>query len=141
MGNTLTQRGPREAEIQRAILDLLAATRVFAIRFNTLKLRDGRGIPIVSHSAGNGLADIEAFPVIPLCPTCARPSFMCTSADKPRVVWAPVILWIEVKRPGRRQTVEQISFEQRVKAEGHHYIVASSVDDVLAWLRKYGAKR
>lgn len=139
MGNTKTERGLTENGIQRSILDLLAAERVFAIRFNTGAFRDKRGVPVMLHSGGRGLADIQAFPVIRFCAICQRPLCEC---DNPGMsVKSPAVLWIEVKRPGGKQSPEQIGFEQRVKNEGHFYIVVTNPEDVLNWLRKYGAKK
>lgn len=39
-------------------------------------------------------------------------------------------VWIEVKTPKGRQSVDQVAFEQDVKQHGGAYIVARSVDDV-----------
>lgn len=99
-----------EAAVQRAILDLLAAEHVFAIRLNTGAFRNAPGRLIFMHSGGAGVADIVAFP-------------------RGRV------LWIEAKAPGGRQTPEQASFQQRVEQEGHAYLIARSSDEVLAYLR------
>src|SRR5437660_55122 len=52
-----------EAETQRAILELLAAYRVYAFRLNTAAIKtEGRFFR--AHSAGAGAADIFALPVI-----------------------------------------------------------------------------
>jgi hypothetical protein len=107
----MCKRQPKpEAGVQRAILDLLAAERIFAIRLNTGAFRNAQGRPIFMHSAGAGVADIVAFP-------------------------SGRVLWVEAKAPAGRQTPKQVSFQQRVESEGHAYIVARSSDDVLAYLR------
>ena len=106
------RRQPKpEAAVQCAILDLLAAEHVFAIRLNTGAFRNAQGRLIFVHSGGAGVADIVAFP-------------------RGRV------LWIEAKAPAGRQTPQQASFQQRVEGEGHGYIVARSSDDVLRWLKR-----
>ncbi len=47
-------------------------------------------------------------------------------------------LGIEVKRPGEKQTNEQIAWEAMVKRRGGLYILAFSVEDVRAALRQEG---
>lgn len=109
---------PSEQEIQRSILELLRLERVYAIRLNTGRawINDR---PIDFHSGGKGVADIVAF--IPSMREHEPP--------------APRVLWIEVKSPKGRQTMEQASFEAHVKSLGMFYIVARGLEDVLAWLR------
>lgn len=107
----MRKRAKPEAGVQRAILDLLAAEHVFAIRLNTGAFRNANGRPIFMHSGGAGVADIVAFP-------------------RGRV------LWVEAKAPSGRQTPEQASFQQRVEREGHAYIVARSSDEILRWLKE-----
>jgi len=116
----------KEHQIQNAILDLLAAEHLFAMRINTsghvIREANGQRRFLRSHSGGAGVADIVVF--IPLH------GGAYTS-----------VLWVEVKRPGEKQTPEQASFEERVLAENHYYLVAHSSDEVLDWLRHYGVKR
>lgn len=47
----------------------------------------------------------------------------------------PVWLWLEIKKPGEKQTPEQIQFQNNVEGRGMTYIVARSMDDVLSTLR------
>jgi len=106
---------PTEAEIQKAILEGLAALQIFAGRLNTgAGFINGR--PIQHHSFGKGTADILAFPVIRI----------------------PVVLWIECKTVNGKTSAVQDSFAAKVKAAGHEYLVARSWDDVEEWLRKRG---
>jgi hypothetical protein len=110
----------KESDILRAILDLLAAEGVFAIRLNT-GCGWANGRPIQHHSGGAGTADILAFPRWLRLPHGASIS--------------PSVLWIEVKSATGKQGPEQISFQRRVEEEYHYYLVARSVDDVRKWLK------
>lgn len=105
----------RESDVQKAIMELLAAERVLAIRLNTAAFRVGKRV-IHTHSGGAGVADILAFPQRRNCEL-------------------PEIWWIECKSPDGRQTPEQVNFEGLVTGHGHRYIVARSADDVLKELR------
>jgi hypothetical protein len=111
----------KESQIQKAITDLLAAEHIHFLRLNTGGGLDSRGVPVRSHSGGKGVADILA--ILP-------------SADDSRL---KRILWIEVKRPGNKQSFEQTCFQQHVEELGEYYLLAYSLDDVLSWLRKYEA--
>src|SRR5271165_2992366 len=108
-----------ERDIQCAIMHLLAAEHIFAIRLNTLALVD-RGRIVRSHSGGAGVADIIAFPF------CFKQT--------------PSILWIEVKSATGKQSPEQKNFQLHVEEQMHNYLLARSPDEVLAWLRAHRAK-
>ena len=102
----------KESDIQRAILDYLAAKRVFAIRMNSGAMfgkHKGKGWAV--RFGMKGMADILAFPYVDfhILPT-----------------------WIEVKMPLASPSAEQCAFGVMVEAEGHRYILARSVDDVMA---------
>ena len=102
----------KESEIQRAILDLLTAKRVLAFRMNTGAMSgEHMGKTWFMRFGSPGMADIVTFP-----------RFM----HKP--------LWIEVKTAKGKQSELQKSFQLLVEEHGHRYIVARSVDDVLAVL-------
>lgn len=102
-----------EGETQRAILDLLAAMRIFAGRLNTgAGFINGR--PVLHHTFGKGCADILA-----LYPD--------------RGLFMP--LWIECKAAKGKQSPEQRSFEEHVLNLGHWYLVARSVEDVREFLK------
>jgi hypothetical protein len=101
----------KESEIQRSILDLLAAKRVLAFRMNTGAMSgEHMGKTWFMRFGSPGMADVLAFP-----PNCYP-------------------LWIEVKTAKGKQSELQRSFQILVEEHGHHYIVARSVDDVLAVL-------
>jgi len=110
-----------ESETQKAILDYLAARKIFALRLNTGTFQNGKRF-IRAHSAGAGAADILAFPVR-----------VQRNAIHP--------LWIEVKSAKGKQSAEQKSFQQKVLSEGHLYCLARSVEDVELILEKLGASR
>lgn len=108
----------KEADIQSVILDWLAAKRIYALRLNTgAGWRNGR--PIKAHSGGAGVADILAF-------------IRVTVGMSLGIAEISVPLWIEVKSDHRGvQSPEQMSFEARVRSEGHEYIVARRLGDVV----------
>ena len=111
----------KEKDIQRAILDLLAAKHILAFRMNSgtaIKSYGGKtraitfGVP--------GMADILAFPQLKIT----------TDA---RVIVAPFPVWIEVKGDSKQSDLQK-SFQAQVEAEGHRYILARSIEDVEAIL-------
>lgn len=113
----------KEADVQRVILDWLAARRIYALRLNTgAGWRKGR--PIKAHSGGAGVADILAFVRV-------------TVGMSLGVGEISVPLWIEVKSDHRGvQSPEQINFEAKVRGEGHEYIVARRLDDVVGAVKR-----
>lgn len=111
-----------ERDIQKTILDGLAAMRIFAFRLNTASFvgeHKGKKRFFKSHSLGPGAADILAIRQIPWNALGWKGTYSLP-------------LWIEVKAPGGRQSPEQESFQRHVEAEGHRYLVASSWESVLA---------
>jgi hypothetical protein len=50
-------------------------------------------------------------------------------------------LFLELKAPGKKQTVEQIAFEAAARGSGSLYAVADNIDDALAILTMFGALR
>jgi hypothetical protein len=117
--NLVTICSLKESQIQKAITDLLAAERLHFMRLNTGGGLDSRGVPIRSHSGGKGVADI-----LVILPT----------SDDSRL---KRILWIECKRPGAKQSQEQIFFQQHVESLGEYYLLAFDVSQVLDWLTEY----
>lgn len=98
----------READIQKAILEYLAAVRCLAFRMNTgVAQYEGesrlRRVPF----GVKGMADILAFH-----PKTKLP------------------VWIEVKTETGRQSEYQKSFQRQVESHGHVYVLARSIDDV-----------
>jgi hypothetical protein len=117
-----------EKDVMRAVMDLLAAERVWAIRLNTAAIRTAEGRPIHSHSGGRGIPDILATPKarVPL----ELPSGGYESAR------VPVILWVECKSSVGKQSAEQRCFELSLPA-GHYYLLARSSDEVMRWLKEH----
>jgi hypothetical protein len=109
---------PTEAETQRAVLELLAAHRIYAGRLNTgAGFINGR--PVQHHTFGKGCADILAFP-----------DGQCTSD-----CFGIVPTWIECKAPGKKQRPEQVTFQQFVESLGHKYLLVDSIDQVVEWIK------
>lgn len=117
----------KERDIQKCIIDYLAAERIFAFRLNT----GGAKVPggfLRPHSLGAGAADILAF---------TEPADDAMETSK---YWF-VPLWIEVKNSKGRQSEEQKSFQEYVEGLGHRYILARSVDDVAElWRERCGGE-
>ncbi len=119
----------KESAIQKSILDYLTAERVFAFRLNTGGAKVTGGF-LRSHSLGAGAADILALPT-----------------EITRLFGGEVeyntALWIEVKNSKGQQSPEQKSFQLHVENLGHSYLLARSVDDVIALLqgRRNGSSR
>lgn len=104
-----------EAQTQKLILDWLAANHVLAFRMNTGagKFSNPSGKERFMHFGVPGMADILAF-------------------RGQRAHWPSTPVWIEVKAPKGKQSELQKSFQAQVEAEGHTYVLAYSLDDVLA---------
>lgn len=108
---------PKEADIQRAILDYLATEGIFAYRSNT------GAVPATYHGKSRfirfgpkGQSDITA--ILP-----------------GGIYWA-----IEVKRPGGLPSETQWAFLDRVKQARAEWTVATSVDDVRRVVDSYRSK-
>lgn len=130
MSSRRTTKTP-EGYVQSAILELLALERIWHVRLNSrtvmLPGRGGRMRPVFFGAPG--MADILCTPWVAL-PNQPR---------EPGRVLATVtgILWIECKSETGRQSDDQKAFEQSVTEAGHFYLLARSVDDVLAWLEAH----
>jgi len=108
-----------ESQIQRAILDYLAARHVLAFRMNTGTMTsEYKGKKRLMRFGVPGMADILAFP-----PHQVASDRFCA------------VMWIEVKSEIGRQSETQQSFQEQVEREGHKYIVARSVEDVIEALQ------
>jgi hypothetical protein len=109
---------PTEASTQKAILEYLTVSGIFAFRLNTGSMKiDGRYFQ--AHSIGKGAADILAFP---FGPAAVFGQSSCT-------------LWIEVKSPTGKLSPEQKTFRDTVERIGHWYLMARSVDDVIKTIK------
>lgn len=109
-------RKPLESDIQRAVLAFLDHhPRVLVWRMNTgaMRVTGKGGRPRVMRFGRPGQADITGL---------IRP-------------WG-VRLEIEVKRPGEKQTEEQVAFGLAIGAAGGVYIVVHSVDEARIGLEQ-----
>lgn len=108
----------KESDIQRTILDGLAAMHIWAIRMNSGAMYGShKGKRWAVRFGRKGMADILAL----------RLKTVLWTGDH---LISPT--WIEVKQPGKKQTPDQILFQKEVEAEGHRYILATSWEGVLA---------
>jgi hypothetical protein len=100
---------PLEKDIQSTICDYLAARRYFFWRQNTSptvqKSADGWQFRRMAKHAMRGVPDIILVHV-------GKPYFL------------------EVKRPGTKQSPDQIEFQRRAEAAGALYSVVRSIEDV-----------
>lgn len=112
----------KESDIQRAILDYLAAERIWHMRLNTGAMQGAhKGKRWFVRFGKPGMADILATP-------------LCDFDGKD----VPHVLWIEVKAKGGVLSTDQKMFRKEVNGGdvGHSYLVARSVDDVAAWMKE-----
>jgi len=113
----------KESAIQRSILDLLAAKGILAFRMNTGAMSGSyKGKKWFMRFGVPGMADILAFPASKVPGAQTWP-------------YVPAPLWIECKALKGKQSELQKSFQAQVKNNGHRYMVAHSVDDVIEALR------
>lgn len=106
---------PLERDVQRAITDLLTAHRIPFWRMNSgdrFGMTNGKKWRIKGHEPGT--PDLLAAP-------------------KNEFGW-PHYLWIEVKRPGGKQTPEQKNFETFANEQQMWYVLADSVEVVEKFL-------
>ena len=114
----------KESDVQRAILDWLAAKRIFALRMQVgAMVSEYQGKKRFMRFGVPGCADILAFQ--------NEPRY---DVDNDEEVPDITPTWIECKAPKGRQSDLQKSFQAQVEAEGHQYILAYSLDDVIAAL-------
>ena len=119
-----------EAQIQRTILDGLAAKGIFSFRINTGGFggsHKGKRWFVRPHSLGAGCADILAFPVMKQFSACQN----CDERYQEESVYPT---WIECKTDKGELSAEQASFRLKVTALGHGHLVARSWDDVQKYL-------
>jgi hypothetical protein len=107
-----------ESYVLKAILDYLAAERIFALRMNVGALQyNSKGRIRTVNFGLVGQADILAFPILD---------------------YGPHPLWLECKSEKGKQSAEQKSFEEHVRKHMHTYAVVRSIDDVKAVLERIG---
>jgi hypothetical protein len=115
----------KESDIQKTILEGLSALRIWHTRMNSgAMFGEYRGKKRMLRFGRKGMADI-----LVIGKTYAPHSLRLG-------VYLFMPTWIEVKRPREKQTPDQLAFQVEVEAEGHHYLVAHSWEEVLAALQE-----
>jgi hypothetical protein len=107
-----------ESQIQRAILDWLAAKGILAFRMNTGAIKSTyKGKDRFMRFGTPGMADVLVFEVAyyPFGPNHG-------GFNK--------VMWLEVKTATGKQSELQKSFQAQVESHGHRYIICRSVEDV-----------
>jgi hypothetical protein len=109
----------KESQIQRAILDYLAAERIPAWRMNTGAMSGShKGKKWFVRFGEKGMADILCW------------------------LWSGFsgegyVLWIEVKTATGKQSEDQKAFQKDVEENGMRYLLARSSDDVISWFKDF----
>lgn len=130
-GGCERERVMKERDVQRAILDYFAAKHVLAFRMQTgATVSEYRGKTRMVRFGTPGMADILAFPLVK-CLVYDGPNGRVTAEGYASVPW---VVWIECKAPKGQQSELQKSFQAQVEAHGHKYVIARSLDDVIAAL-------
>lgn len=120
----------KESAIQRQITDLLSAEGIFWTRNNTGAMKGThKGKPWYVRFGMPGMADLTAYPRTTLRGACAECGFAHAFGNV-------AVLHIEVKA-GSKQSEAQASFQAHVEGIGHYYLLARSVDAVIAWLKEH----
>lgn len=117
-----------EAAVKRAVEDLLTAEKIRFYRMNAgdrFGEHKGKTWRIKGHAKGT--PDILATPTIDSC--------LNTSVFRVKV-----LLWIEVKAPGKKPTDEQSAFAYTVIADGERWILVDDVSQLQKWLRENRAR-
>lgn len=117
-----------EAQTQRLILDWLAAKGILAFRMQSgATVSSYKGKTRLVRYGTPGMSDILAFPELWIEGQ--------NSIGRQDEVRAPVPVWIECKALKGKQSELQKSFQQQVEAHGHRYVLAYSLEDVIAALQ------
>ena len=114
-------KGIKESQIQKAILEYLAARHIFAIRLNSgMQFGERNGKKYAVRMSAAGTANILAFPhQYRTCRDCMEYERDATD-----------ILWLKVKAEKGKQSELQKSFQAQVEREGHRYAIVRSIEDV-----------
>ena len=108
----------KEREIQRVILDWLAAEHVLAFRMNTGAMQsEYQGKRRFMRFGTPGMADVLAFPHDTIDPIRQYDVIRPT--------------WLECKANKGKQSELQKSFQQHVESHGHRYAICRSLDDAI----------
>lgn len=129
--------GTPESNVQHAVMDLLLAERIPAIRLNCGGLPDKSGRPVwfarwMDGKPADGISDILAF--VRQCYLCRQRGMKLGSYYCANCAALPPALWIELKAPGGKQRASQVEFQRWVEACGCEYLLGD-VDEVRDWLK------
>lgn len=116
----VTVNGERatEAQIQKSILDWLAAEHILAFRMNSGAVKsEHNGKQRFFRFGTPGMADILSFPFVLTCRNDVG-------------FGIDMIFWIEVKDEKGKQSELQKSFQEHVESYGHRYILVRSLEEV-----------
>lgn len=106
-----------ESATQKAVLDFLAAKRIWHVRMNTGAMQaEHNGKKRFLRFGRPGMADIQATRQLAEC-------------DYPHSHQR--IIWMEIKSPTGKQSKAQKEFQREVEAEGHTYLLIRSIDQVM----------
>jgi hypothetical protein len=131
-----------ETQIQRQILDYLAARHILAFRQNTGAVAsEYKGKKRFMRFGTPGMADVLAFPQISSWVYALGKQLIYEPKKAPEIanaciqVDSTVPLWLEVKAEKGKQSELQKSFQAQVESHGHRYAVVRSIEDVEALLK------
>lgn len=112
-----------EREILRAVMDWLAAKRIFAVRMNSgTQIGSHAGKKWAIHMNAPGTADLLAF-------------VTTNHVHGPERLPMQRVYWLECKTATGKQSPLQKSFQAQVEAEGHRYRIVRSIEDLEEALR------
>ena len=111
----------KESDVQRLITDWLSVKGIWWMRMNT-------GAMSGSHKGKKWFVRF------------AKPGTADLLTVSPDACKCPCITWIEVKRPGGKQSEEQEAFQSEVEAEGMAYVLADCLEDVVEEFEPRGPK-
>lgn len=122
-----------EANVQRAVCDLLDAKRIFWCRMNAgdrfgsyTSKKTGKAKGWCIKGQKEGTADLLAL--------ISR--WVGGNGQVP-VSTAHIVLWIETKPTGGTQSPAQIDFQQDVEARGMTYLLVDSIDVLISWFKDH----
>jgi hypothetical protein len=129
-----------EGDVKKCITDFLDAERIPWWRMNAgdrygsyTSKRTGKSKRWKIAGQLTGTADLLCSPKIRQFHPCGA---IALRGYTDRELAVAAFLWIEVKRPGEKQTADQIRFQQECLNRGHAYLLADSVDAVMEWLKE-----
>lgn len=125
-GGRVSKKTP-EGYVKAAVIEYLQrqgfelGTNLFRMNSGSM-LVESKGKTRRIAMGEKGTADLLALPLLlpAIWPNLSAP------------LMHPMVVWLECKAEGGKQTAVQKDFEARVTAEGHRYAVVRSIEDVKA---------